>query len=420
MTCNLIAFALSILTVETTQVQASPEHGGAKALDLVEITTRSMDASWMMFLEHDGPYWTAGQVVGRVRSYMLGHGYRGAVLIRYPSDPTRGISQGSSCRVGFLIPQSQEKLDAPWKTDTLPAERVALMTLEGRPSNPRKDYARLRAWVRGKELVAAGPLTEVLVFSTKDGRAALARTEIRLALRGPPAPTPSRHPHKEQPDVRHSPQPPVIARAPASTPSDVARDKPKQAAPVQATAKREPTRAIPLPPSTRITVQEPESDALTVMEESEVGSTASIAELARMEKYDRVAKRMIPDDLKIAPAQQLWLGRVAFRIGAVARGVGQRGSVGAGKVEKLGLAIERRFQVYSKGSTLDPLSASAMRVETQRGSAESTRRAIMRELDGLLGLIALRSLSEGEIFHRLVEIINGVRLEFHGAVIDRE
>lgn len=134
-----------------------------------------------------------------------------------------------------------------------------------------------------------------------------------------------------------------------------------------------------------------------------------VRELLATERFDRVAEQLMPDGLAIPSAVQLWLGQLVFRIGAIAKGIEQ---VYPGE-ERIAVAmadaITRRYKKVSVGFELDPLDQVVVRVDILKDSFAAQRRAIMHDVDKLLGRIAFRSISADAAVNDLADIIQRVQ-----------
>lgn len=142
--------------------------------------------------------------------------------------------------------------------------------------------------------------------------------------------------------------------------------------------------------------------------ERHIGPVKSVKELVIEGQFERVADLLMPADTRFPQALQLWFGQVVFRIGAIARGIPQVYPGAGSTVTALSEAIRRRYDLFSADFTLDPRDQPVLRVDPHSDRYAVGKRSIMRELDAMLGGIALTRLSAEGAEDQLADIIQRV------------
>jgi hypothetical protein len=134
----------------------------------------------------------------------------------------------------------------------------------------------------------------------------------------------------------------------------------------------------------------------------------SVKELVQQQRFNRIAELLMPPDVPFPQAFQLWFGQVVFRIGAIAGGIAQVYPEEKTAVTALSEAIRRRYDSISVDFALDPRDQPVLRVDPQSDRYAARKRAIMHELDTILGGIALTRLDAGAAEGQLIDIVQRV------------
>jgi len=130
-----------------------------------------------------------------------------------------------------------------------------------------------------------------------------------------------------------------------------------------------------------------------------------VKDLIAARRFDLIAEQRLPGPDAIPQTLRLWLGQLVFRIGAAAKGIKQIYPSDSREVTELGDAVTRRYKSVSAGFRLDPLAQAVVRVDPQTDPLAAEKRAIMRDIDALLGGIALRSVDVEETTRQLADIV---------------
>lgn len=378
------------------------------------VAVKRTDPVQLVFVEHRGPYWGVGPALARVREYMVKHVQIGPMFVRYLDDPL-GAGQGPlRAQVGFVAKDSHRP-EPPFKSIQRGRELVAYMVVEGRSSAPRRDYPVVREWIQAHGYVAAGPVTEIYETAPPDRRAGPQRTEIQVTLRAvhpgetrgarsivaaPPVPSPVVLRQTTTPGASQGEIGRMLVHADTTTPrSDVATGPNVEAKPGAITGIR---------PGESTDTVVAEASKLSI-DAGEAGRTEPVGKLMAAGQFDRIARQLMPDGRDIHGSHQLWLGQLVFRIGAVAKGIQQ---VYPGEEQVAGMmadAVTRRYKKTSAAFQADPLDHAVVRVDVRTDPLANQKRAIMRDVDTLLGRIALRSVGAEAATQELAEILQRVQ-----------
>ncbi len=347
-----------------------------------EITLKSTPQVQIVYQEHLGPYWTVGPMLGRLREYMLEHGQQGPMFIHYLDNPAAVPPQKLRSEIGFCV-TSDHQPEPPYQSAIRGSQMVATMQVQGVITTPPRYDATLRRWSVARGHTPLGSITEILPW-TDSARRAGEPIEVQMAIR----PMTSRHVSARK---QSSPELPRPGPSGSSEPSGQrAATAGRESAP-----QREgyPEQTAPQMPPSRKRHLEPGE---------------SVKELVLEEQFERVAELLMPLDRHFPQAFQLWFGQVVFRIGAVARGIAQVYPGEGSTVTALSDAIRRRYDLFSADFALDPRDQPVLRVDPHSDRHAVRKRGIMRELDAMLGGIALTRLSAEGAEDRLTDIVQRV------------
>lgn len=326
-----------------------------------EIILKNTDPSRVIFLEHTGPYWTVGPLFKRIREVMAEHDETGPMFARYLADPTVVPADSLQAEVGFVSGGAWNP-EPPLKSAQREGEQVVSIVVEGSYGTTTRAYSLLHDWISRNGFEAVGPLIEVYPSRPQGAPTGAHRTEIQIPVRRAPSAD------------RSSPQPRAavaITRKPNDAPAVSGVDPP--------------------PPATTI---EP---------------FYSIKDLVDSSRFDRVAEQLVPTDHPMPPGMQIWFGQIAFRISAVAKGLEQNYPGGSPQATALSEAIVQRYRQTSASTQVDPLAQAVVRVDTHTDPQSSQKRSIVRDLDNLLGQVALKTVDPQSALIRLSELLQRIQ-----------
>jgi len=314
-----------------------------------------------VFLEHTGPYWTVGPLFKQVREAMGGHNESGPMFARYLGDPTVVPADSLRTEVGFVA-KGDWVPEPPFKTVQRDGEQVVTMVVEGSYGTTTRYYSLMRDWVLTHGFEAVGPVIEMYPSPLPGAPSGANRTEIQIPVR--------------------------------------------RASSAQSTTS-EPKVVVVLP-------SKPD-DALA---ESEVNNSAAttaiepfypIKDLLGASRFDRIAEQLVPTDRPMPPGMQVWFGQVVFRISAVAKGIEQTYPGGSPQTTALSEAIVRRYRQASASSKVDPLAQAVVRVDARSDPQSMKKRLIVRDLDNLLGQVALKTVDPASALNRLTDLLQQIQ-----------
>lgn len=331
------------------------------------ITVVETDPAWLVFREYTGPYWGVGRFLVQVRGYMIKHGQTGRMFVRYQRHPLGSAAAPLRCQAGFISDRNHRPLP-PFATVRRGRELVARMVVEGRSATKRRDYERLHAWVERHGYVAAGPVTEVYGVVPAARADGPQRTEILVSL------------------VKRVAEAPSGARRPA-VPAKESSSRPVAAAPAMPT----------------------EVTDVSQGQAREFEPYRPVRELMASERFDRIARQLMPDEYAIPTALQVWFGHVVFRLVAVVKGLNRTDSGAARVVVALADAITSRYDAVSGNFQFDPLAQVLVRVDGRGDSLAVQRQAVIRDLDMLLGAIAYHTVAPEVAADKLIGIVQRVQ-----------
>lgn len=362
----LMVWAVATGLVPGKAAQGSPARTVTRS-SLPTVAVKEAEPVWLVFIEHVGPYWTVGPLFARVRTYMLEHGQSGPIFLRYPKDPWRASAGSLRARIGFLTTEDYTP-EPPFKIARRDRERVAEMVVKDRSSLRRQDYAYIHQWIQANGYETTGPVTEIYDIAPPGRTLTRPHTQLQVSLVSP---------------VRES-----IRQASGD---DAIDDATIANEPVTLTEESADSGTVE---SAKVATYEPA--ASTTPDQESVAQTDArvhqpvepICELMAAGRFDRIAEQLMPDDREIPAALQLWLGQVVFRIGAAAKGIERLDPDGEAVAGRMADAITDRYKEVSVNFELDPLAQAVVRIDVRNDPLGLEKRAVMRELDLLLGRIA--------------------------------
>ncbi len=339
---------------------------------VTEIIVKQTDSARVVFLEHTGPYWTVGPLFKQVREVMADHNENGPIFARYLADPTAAPAESLRTEIGFVTQGTWEP-EPPFKTAQREGEQVVSTLVEGAYGTTARTYSLIRDWVFTNGFEAVGPVVELYASPPNGAPPGIFRTEIQIPVR----------------------------RAPSA-----------------ARATQEPKAAVVFPRKPDETLAKAEDERLAAAESME--PTYLIKDLVDLSRFDRVAEQLIPMDHPMPVGMQVWLGQVVFRISAVAKGIEKTYPGGSPQATALSEAIVRRYRQASTSSKVDPLAQAVVRVDTRSDPQSTQKRLIVRDLDNLLGQVALKTVDAKSALDRLCDLLQRIQDSTHTATIQQK
>jgi hypothetical protein len=247
------------------------------------------------------------------------------------------------------------------------------MVVEGSYGTTTRSYTLMRDWVSTHGFEAVGPVMELYPALGAGAPVSARRTEIQIPVR------------RASSAVRATSEPKVVAVFPHKPDDAPAKSEDDNTA---AAASMEPLYPI--------------------------------KDLVDSSRFDRVAEQLVPTDRPMPVGMQVWFGQVVFRISAVAKGIEQTYPGGSPQAIALSEAIVRRYRQASASSKVDPLAQAVVRVDTRSDPLSVQKRLIVRDLDNLLGQVALKIVDAKSALVRLCDILQRIQNMTHPTGIQNE
>ena len=340
---------------------------GARAAEVTtptaapEIALRQTDPGRVVYLEHRGPSWTIGPLIKQVSEAMVAHNEPGPMFARYLADPTAVPAESLRTEVGF-ISRGDWQPEPPLKIAQREGEQVVSLVVEGSYGTTTRSYSLIHDWVSSHGFEAVGPVIELYPLSQRGAPSGAFRTEIQIPVR----------------------------RA-----SSAISVKPE--------------------PKIRVVIPRKADETLTQAEDHDYAHTESmeplypIKDLVDSSSFDRIAEQLVPMNRPMPPGMQVWFGQVVFRISAVAKGIEQTYPGGSPQATALSEAMVRRYRQASASSKVDPLAQAIVRVDVNADPQSAQKRLIVRDLDNLLGQVALKTVDAKSALDRLSDLLQRVQ-----------
>lgn len=313
------------------------------------------------------PYWRLGRRFEELRAYQEKHELAGTMFLRFPENPIRAAAGTLECEIGFVL-QQDHLARYPYRTATRKAESVVSMVVKGRPVNMRSDYPKVIEWVLANGYEPIGPIMEVYLRRNSPFEREPLETEIRVSVRK----------------------------------LTVGRDEDAGVATKEGNIRRDygtPATHPPLPEVVRRDKKRDTTPALTNTE------TRTIREMTVDGDAGAVAEALLPKNRRVPESRQVWLGHIVFRVRALADGAKRIGADDATVIAAISTALSKRYDVVSDTFAMDPLK-SPVASGRARGTRGRRERAIMQELDTLLGRVAFGLPPSARISRELADILD--------------
>ena len=291
-------------------------------------------------------------------------------------------------QIGFMASGKHEPV-SPFNAESIEGRRVARLFAAGKTPSPWRSLRLLDAWAADNHYEHGAEVMEVYHLGPRvDGD--IERTEIHVPIH--------RQPELAIAADLAKPAPPSERTNPETEPDDAKADGSAvggtNTTPVSKTAKS--MFVSPTVPDDSIGRE----SSLQPAEEVE-----SITVALAAGNFVRVAELILPDKTLVDFDEQVWLGRVLLRIKAAATGI-ERKHPGDGKsLVDLAAALLLRYRSMF-ATTQEDLVASVMTTgvaDTNGPGGE--QRAIMRELDTLLGRIAFGAVGPQAALQEIVAVL---------------
>lgn len=379
-----------------------------RTVDLPVVEVKHAPASTVVYLEQAGAYWRLGPAFARVADYMQAHGQTGPahpMYARFCGHPLKATSVACVTEVGFVAnlnlkdhPDDGLEPKTPFKTTRREQQLVASIVVEGPIISTLRYYTPLLAWIDEHRYLPLGPITEVYLSGIGTNTKGQQRTEIQISIRARGDSPKSESASAANLSSDHLQ--PSVQSMPA-TPVD-----PKEAqVPAQDSMAREiATSTVPTP-----------AFAPTVESEQvqPVQSVQSVCGLVEQGRWDRVAEQLMPDGFVVLTSQQVWFKQVVFRLGALERGIRHLHPDQEHAVVALAQAVTDRYDTVAKTFTLDPLAQAVVNIDPQGDPTILKQRALLRELDALLGRVAVKAVGPEDAMESLTDIVQRVQNLVH-------
>jgi len=134
-----------------------------------------------------------------------------------------------------------------------------------------------------------------------------------------------------------------------------------------------------------------------------------IKDLLIASRFDHIAEQLVSTDRPMPPGIQVWFGQVVFRISAVAKGIEQTYPGGSPQATALSEALVKRYRQASASSKVDPLAQAVVRVDARSDPQSAKKRQIVRDLDNLMGQVALKTVDPTMALNRLSELLQQIQ-----------
>ena len=384
-------------------VVEEPSDRPGKATSAPAVALKDAEPVWLVFLDHDGPYWTVGPLFARVRAYMLEHDQSGPMFMRYNENPWRDGRSSLGAKIGFITKENHQP-EPPFKIVKRDRERVAYIIVGRRVTTRRRDYTFIQEWIRAHGFDAAGAVTEIYRPGSLGKRKSQHRTEIQVSLVGA---------DHEHPRYENSGGPTIAVTTTeenaAATSGELAGATTLESKSLPAHRSVTATRAAigEALPSPFHKASSPNRKNVGRPRKAE--PVLPMGELMAAGRFERIAEQLMPDHSAIPASLQVWLGQAVLRIGAAARGIEHVYPDNELSVGRLADAVTRRYKEVSAGFEFDPLNEPVVNIDVGNAPLRLDKQALMHELNTLLGRIALRSMDAKTAVEELTAVVQRVQ-----------
>lgn len=424
--------------------QLPPEFDAARKA--APVSLKRSDALRLVSREYQGPYWSVGPILREVQAFAASHGENGPIFVRFAASPNAGGASAQRFDVGFVATDAHIPI-SPFKDSIRPVCLVASMELTGRAPSMLSDHRVLREWATTHGYQAGG---EILEFYSRESAGVGStgwQTDIQLVLTEvaavDAADSASTDPASAETLTTHSA--PDASGDVSAAPTDGATSAAAEPVPDIAT-KTDDLRSADTQPrsssSATVSAQDQSSghdaarsaevlpghspvsdstspDTVGSIEAShiETGTTSldsppreapkaeTLRALMNAGRMEEAALRIVPELSALPPATREWLGQFVLRLNAAARGIRQAAPGFTHASLQLIDAVNARFRRVSSESDLDPSLPPTVSMSDQTSASRHSRRDIMRDLDRLLGGIAVRGVTSEHASDELLRLM---------------
>lgn len=380
----------------------------ARTFDLPVVEVKEAPASTVVYLEQVGAYWRLGPAFARVADYMQAHGQTGPahpMYARFCGHPLKATSAACVTEVGFVAsperkdhPDDAPEVEAPFQTARRAQQLVASIVVEGPVISTLRYYTPLLAWIDAHGYIPLGPITEVYLSGVGANVRGQRQTEIQISI-SPRGGSPK--PESTAGSELNSDHHPLSVQAMPATPVD---PKGTQTPTPDSMAREVATSIMPESTVTPSVESEPVQPVQPVQ---------PVHDLAAQGRWDRVAEQLMPDGFVVPTSQQVWFSQVVFRLGALERGIRHLYPDQEHAVVAFAQAVTERYDTVSKTFTLDPLAQTVVSIDPQGDPTAFKQRALLRELDALLGRVAVKAVGPEDALESLTDLIQRVQNLVH-------
>jgi len=428
LSCALLALWPGLLTAKDT-LPPPPTAVGPPTVAVKETTPTAV-----VYLEHDGPYWALGpkfQQLAELRATVTG---AGPFFTVYPGHPLGTMTRSKPAYVGFICDgcQGRSEIQRPFLIGEWPRELVAYTRFEGPASATLSLYSYMREWTTLNGYAATGPVVEIYASrGTGTGvEPTTFQTEIRMPVRSltdrradaPPMgivavtpgtdaqDSPTISDRSTLPDSRPAPTAPAsttivstVLSSNGTEPSHARHSTASTTSPGVAARTEGPGQAID-PARAKPSAEEPPlNDAAASSDD------ATLDSLYVSQRMPQVAERLLPVGSSMSDAEVAWMGQFIFRVQALAKGVEQVYPQEAREIadlKALAVALERRYREQRPDGFAGSAARVVVRAAPNQDRAAAARQAVMRDMDSLLGRVALRTVDAAGAVSGLIELLS--------------
>ena len=144
-------------------------------------------------------------------------------------------------------------------------------------------------------------------------------------------------------------------------------------------------------------------------EPAKASAVLPVAQLLAAGQFERLAEQLMPPGAPIAVSLRVWFGQIVFRIRALAQGLQQLHPEQSGTIRAASDAIEQRYAERVLASDIDPLDQAVVHLRSGGDPNSIDKRAIMHDLDALLGRLAFQGLDAKTVEAEIAETLQRVQ-----------
>ncbi len=243
-------------------------------------------------------------------------------------------------------------------------------------------YRKLRTWVTANDYRPLGPTIEWYPngFDARDDGRSLEPVSLKMPIEAP-GPLPASA-GVQIDDAAAT----TVATSVSGTPIPSVATPSRLLVPrIGTTPTTKVDAAPPMPPPQPAPPVQPVDD-----------NALAMAVLLEGGNVDAIANRLMPRGKPIPADLDLWLGQLVFRVSAAGKGVARTYPGEGAHVAALATAIKNRYRTASSEASPSVLEQVVVRVPRGGSAAVAKRQSVLRDLDRLLGRIAVRAVSAAQ------------------------